>query len=117
MEYIVKSLQRMYGFVIGEGRYFEKISVPRRGKTLSPLSDFSHYGQIQSLIPMQPSSEFIFSIDDTEARTKIWEMFFGEAPIPKLENHAVDKYYGVLDRFVAKKKLSRKKIERILEEL
>lgn len=114
-DYILQSLQAIWGFVIGEGRYFEKTSVRRRGKTLSSLSDFSHSGQIQSLKPMQPSFEYTFSIDDIETRMKIWKIFFGDTPIPKPEDHAVDKYYGVLDEFIKKKKVSRKNIEKILE--
>lgn len=95
----------------------EKTSLPRRGKRLSSQTGFSSSEQIQPLEPMQPSYECLFLLDDTETRTKIWNLFFENTPLPEPEDNAVEKYYGLLDKFVGKKKIPKGTIERILEEV
>ena len=93
----------------------EKTSLPRRGKRLSLRTGFSSSEEVQSLEPMQTSYECTFLIDDTETRMKIWNLLFENTPLPKSEDNVLAKHYGLLDKFVGKKKIRRGTIEKIME--
>jgi len=39
-------------------------------------------------------------IDDSESRRMIWQTLFPTEPMPKVEENAVEKYSGLLDKFL-----------------
>lgn len=39
-------------------------------------------------------------IDDTKSRVNIWKTLFGDEPMPVVEGNAVQKYAGMLDRYI-----------------
>jgi len=49
---------------------------------------------------LQPSVPSLVEYDDFDTRGRIWRLLFGEVPMPRQEDGAVEKYFGSLDREV-----------------
>jgi hypothetical protein len=58
--------------------------------------------QIKKTTSMQSTYECPFRLDDKQTRARLWKLFFPDKPLGEPEDNAVEKYFGIFDKYVKK---------------